>query len=126
MQIMQWRRSGGNLIAIYVVGTIVLGWFLNWFLGNFFYNTLWTIVGDHLDYKEADLISYFLGNFIPFVLATYIIAAIYGAVRYELNKTYSRSSKTSKPLEKTPRQGGTSHPPPVESNNALPDANPPA
>jgi hypothetical protein len=108
---MQWRRSGGNLIAIYIVGTIILGWFLNWFLGNFFYNTLWTIIGGHFGYKEADLISYFLGNFIPFVLAAGIVAVIYIALRYELKQTNNHLPQAPEAL-KAVSSGGAALPSP--------------
>jgi len=112
---MQWRRPGGRLITILITGTLAFGEVLRWFFGNFFYNTLWTIIGDNFSFKEADLISYFLGNFIPFVLAAGIVATIYVAIRYELNRTYSQIPKTSETPGTAPSRGASSPSPPVRA-----------
>jgi hypothetical protein len=76
---------------------------------------LWTIIGDNFSFKEADLISYFLGNFIPFVLAAGIVATIYVAIRYELNRTYSQIPKTSETPGTAPSRGASSPSPPVRA-----------
>lgn len=110
---MQWRRPRGKLIAILIVGTLALGEVLRWFFGNLFYNTLWRVIEDYFSFKEADLISYFLGNFIPFVLAAGIVAAIYMLLRYELSQTNSQIPKASEPLKAAPNRGGVSPYPPA-------------
>ncbi len=99
---MPGRSPGGRLVALLIVGGIFLGWVLQWFLGNLLYNGLWTVLGKSFGLREADLISYILGNFIPFALAAGIVAAIYSAMRYEMNKTGGRSQEIAAPTAATP------------------------
>ena len=99
---MQNGTSRGRFVAIFIGSIIFLGGFLQWFFGNLLYNCLWTILGNSLGLREADLISYILGNFIPFALAAGIAAVIYSAMRYEMHRTPAQSRDIAATADTTP------------------------
>jgi|SRR5665213_367222 len=82
---MSKRLALGLLFAI-----LVLGWLLQWFLGNLFYDILWSWLGAH-GIHEAKLVAFISQNIIPFLLASLVISGVYFFVRFELQRSLYNS-----------------------------------